>query len=70
MKMIRNLLLLLSVVGVNAFLSASPGYGAFVRPWSWLSMAVDLKPEPAGGEEVTALSSMAGSKLKNMVCLA
>lgn len=30
-------------------------------------MAVELKPEPEGGEELTALSTLAGSRMKNMV---
>lgn len=46
----------------NAFLN--PQY-AFYRPPSLL-MAVDLAPEPEGGEEMTAISSMAGSRMKNM----
>jgi Bacterial trigger factor protein (TF) len=29
-------------------------------------MAVELKPEPEGGEEVTAVKTMAGSRMKNM----
>ena len=50
-------------VGGNAFLGCQPNV---VRPSS-LSMAVELKPEPEGGEEVTPLSTMAGSRMKKMV---
>ena len=31
-----------------------------------LKAAVELKPEPEGGEELTAVKTMAGSKMKNM----
>jgi len=35
-----------------------------------LSMAavVELKPEPEGGEGVTPISTMPGSRMKKMVC--
>ena len=54
----------LLMVGCNAFLGLQPStHRSFP-----LFMAVELKPEPEGGEELTALSSMDGSRMKNMVC--
>jgi hypothetical protein len=36
-----------------------------VRPSS-LCLAVELEPEPEGGEDVTPVSTMAGTRMKNM----
>lgn len=53
-------------VGSHAFLGTQP----IVARSSALSMAaVELKPEPEGGEELTAISTMAGSRMKKMVRL-
>jgi hypothetical protein len=54
----------LLIVGCKAFVGHQPT--AFHRHLS-LFMAVELKPEPEGGEELKALSSMDGSRMKNMV---
>ena len=55
------------MVGCKAFvLVGNTASTTFHRP-SNLHMAVELKPEPLGGDEVTALSSMDGSRMKNMV---
>ena len=51
-------------IGGHAFL----GPGPIGTRSSALSMAaVELKPEPEGGEELTAISTMAGSRMKKMV---
>mmetsp|Transcript_43639 Transcript_43639/g.105252 ORF Transcript_43639/g.105252 Transcript_43639/m.105252 type:complete len:218 (-) Transcript_43639:48-701(-) len=49
---------------VNAFVSQSPAMAA-VRPTA-LAGAVELEPEPEGGDEITAVKTMAGSRMKNM----
>lgn len=56
------LLLSLLASSCNGFVSVSnPRLSC-----SQLGMSVELKPEPEGGEELTALSTMAGSRMKNM----
>lgn len=57
-------LLSLFAVGCNGFAGISAP--VTTTRSSQLFMAVELKPEPEGGEEITALSTMAGSRMKNM----
>ncbi|CAJ1944337.1 unnamed protein product [Cylindrotheca closterium] len=54
---------LLSHHVANAFVSQSPM--VTVRP-SALAASIELIPEPEGGEEVTAVKTMPGSRMKNM----
>ena len=56
--------LVLLLVGSNAFQIVHEPISTRAAS---LFMAVELKPEPEGGDEVTAISTMAGSRLKNMV---
>lgn len=61
---LSTLILAVLFASTSAFVQNQP---SFVRPSSAMRMAqVELEPEPEGGEEVTAISSMAGSRLKNM----
>lgn len=53
-----------SLCGVVAF-QASPSTSSS-RTTSTKLYAVELKPEPEGGEEVPSISTMAGSRMKNM----
>lgn len=61
--------LILTMFLASSALAFAPSYPSFATNPAATSMRmvqVELEPEPEGGEEVTAISSMAGSRLKNM----
>ena len=58
--------LLLAAIPSNAFVHQSPlAVSTATRSTSRL-LATELEPEPEGGEEMTAVKTMEGSRMKNM----
>lgn len=57
-----------TILAVSLFTQSVSGFVpiAVTKSVMVLNAVVDLKPEPAGGEEIVAVKSMDGSRMKNM----
>jgi hypothetical protein len=62
---LTTLIFAMLVASTAAFVREQPRFIGSTRSLELMAQ-VELAPEPEGGEEVTAISSMAGSRLKNM----